>query len=120
MTNFVKCGMYLEDGIATDIFCDTHVGDCVIATAMRGNLLIDNLVVDNAEYADDSALRNTISHFHGIGAIITADRYIILHEDKAEIWDRFKPAKTPILVIEVNYDIEYDGEIRTAEGDLLC
>ena len=111
MADFVRCGMYYEDGIAVPIYCNRDLGDCVIETAIRGNLLIDNLVVDDAEPASDTALAATIKHFKGIGAIISTSHYIILRENSAEIWDRLKPAKEPLFVVDVNYDIEYEGEI---------
>lgn len=113
MKDLVICGYFMsEDGVEEAVYCDPHVGDLIVETGLRGNLLIGNVSVTRPicmEGVDCSQLRSVTG---AIGVVVTQDYLLAFHKDMKVEYRKSTSARVVHHVSTYDLDADYEGTLE--------
>ena len=113
MKDLVICGYFInEDDIDEPVYCDPHTGDLILASDLRGNLLIGNVSVTRPicmEGVDCSQLRSVTG---AIGVVVTHDYLLAFHSDMRVEYRKSTSAREVHMTNTYDLDADYEGVVE--------
>lgn len=113
MKDLVICGYFVnEDNIDEPVYCDPHTGDLILASDLRGNLLIGNVSVTQPicmEGVDCTELRTVTG---AIGVVVTAEYLLAFHENMKVEYRKATSAREVHMESTYDLDADYEGFIE--------
>lgn len=107
MEDFITCGMYIKDEVEMPIVCDQTTGDVVIQFDDMGDILLENVIVDNPRLTDGMNLYPVLQAYGGEGIFSTSTEWAVIRGTKVEFY-AFKKPKEIIRTVDTSFDTMYE------------